>query len=149
MEPANPPCPCCFDQDVGPRADALASYAGRVTDRPRYPPPPALNPHRKRRVDRLRLAGKCVFAACAGLAIVVYRIGVANHEPTVFELMPATAKVIERQRGILYGRAGAALMNWFDALQEPIGRAWLVVAAGFIAAAVFYQAAHRIEVEEG
>ena len=84
---------------------------------------PRLNPHRQRHVERLRFAGLSVLAACIGLAIVVYRLGVVNHEPTVQELLPGTAASIERQRGILFGRAGAAIMGWFDLLWQPAGQA--------------------------
>ena len=110
---------------------------------------PRLNPHRQRHVERLRFAGLSVLAACVGLAIVVYRLGVANHEPTVQELLPGTAASIERQRGILFGRAGAAIMGWFDLLWQPAGHAALIVLAGVIGALALYQVAHVIEVEEG
>ena len=47
------------------------------------------------------------------------------------------------------GRTGAALFDLFEGFQEPAGYASLVVVIGFIAAAICYQAAHRIEVDEG
>jgi hypothetical protein len=108
-----------------------------------------LNPHRQRRVDLLRRTGACAFALCVALAIFVYRIGVANHQPTLQELVPESAKAIERNRGILFGRTGITMLDWLDTLQEPAGMAFLLVIAGVIAAAAFYQVAHRIEVEEG
>ena len=110
---------------------------------------PRLNPHRQRRVELLRRTGICVLAACIGLAMLVYRYGVVNHQPTLEELMPGTAAAIERQRGILYGRAGAAMIGWFDVLETPAGHAALLVIAGFIGAAALYQVAHTIEIEEG
>ena len=110
---------------------------------------PRLHPTRLRRVQRLRRTGICVLAGCIALAILVYRIEVANHRPTMLELMPGTRPSIERQRGILFGRTGAAMMRWYDELQKPAGQAALVVILGIIGAAVFYQVAHRIEVEEG
>lgn len=110
---------------------------------------PRLNPHRQRHVERLRRAGVAVLAACIGLAMIVYRAGVANHEPTAQELLPGTAASIERQRGILFGRAGAAMMGWFDMLGQPAGHAALIVLAGVVGALALYQVAHVIEVEEG
>ena len=110
---------------------------------------PRLNPHRRRHVERLRRAGLSVLAACIGLAIVVYRLGVANHTPTVQELLPATVATIERQRGILFGRAIADVMGWFDMLGQPAGQAALIVIGGAIGAAALYQIAHAIEIEEG
>src|SRR5262245_44744348 len=110
---------------------------------------PRLNPHRQRHVERLRRAGACLLAAFIALAMLVYRHGVLNHEPTLLELLPDSAKTIERQRGILFGRNGLVLFDWLDALHEPAGQAFIVVVVGVIAAAACYQVAHRIEVEEG
>ena len=110
---------------------------------------PKLNVHRLRHVERLRRGGACALAACVALAMLVYQIGVRNHEPTIQELLPASAKAIERQRGILFGRTGVTLFDWLDVLQEPAGHAFLVVLVGVIAMAACYQVAHRIEVEEG
>ena len=110
---------------------------------------PRLNPHRQRHVKRLRRMGICVLAACIGLAILVYRFGVVHHEPTLRELLPDSRAVIERQRGVLFGRAGVTMMNWLDALEQPAGHAFILVVAGVIGAAACYQVAHAIEVEEG
>lgn len=110
---------------------------------------PRLNVHQQRQVTRLRRTGACVLAASIGLAMIVYRIGVANRQPTVDELLPGTAARIERQRAILFGRTGAAMFRWFEALEEPAGQAGLLVCLGFIGAATCYQVAHRIEIEEG
>lgn len=112
-------------------------------------PWPRLNVHQQRRVTRLRRAGACLLAACIGVAIVVYRVGVANHAPTLEEVLPGTTAIVERQRGILYGRAGIRMFRWLDELEEPAGQAGLLVVIGFIGAAACYQAAHRIEVDEG
>jgi hypothetical protein len=90
-----------------------------------------------------------VLAASLVLAILVYRVAVATYEPTLEELLPDSSAVIERQRGILFGRTGAVLFRWWEAAQRPAGLAILVIAAGVIGAAVFYQAAHRIEIDEG
>jgi hypothetical protein len=100
-------------------------------------------------VTRLRQAGACVLTACVCLAMFVYRIGIANRVPTIEELLPGTMKVVERERGILFGRMGIEMFRWFEALQEPAGQAGLLVLVGVIGAAACYQAAHRIEVEEG
>ncbi len=110
---------------------------------------PRLNPHRQKHVARLRRAGMCVLAACIGLAIVVYRFAALTYVPTVQELLPRTGEAIERQRGILFGRGIAEMMSWFDMLGQPAGQAALIVIAGLIGAAAFYQVAHAIEVEEG
>ena len=110
---------------------------------------PRLNPHRQRRVELLRRAGASAFALCVALAIFVYRIGVANHQPTLQELAPESAKAIARNRGILFGRNGVTMFDWLDTLQEPAGMAFMLVIVGVIAAAACYQIAHRIEVEEG
>ena len=110
---------------------------------------PRLNPHRRRHVERLRRTGICVLAACIGLAMIVYRVGMANRVPTIQEVIPAAAANIERQRGLLFGPAVADLMAWFDMLGQPAGHAALIVIAGVIGAAAFYQLAHAIEVEEG
>ncbi len=83
------------------------------------------------------------------LAILVYRIAVATYEPTLQEVLPDSAASIERQRGILFGRTGVVMFGWLAALQRPSGLAALVIVAGLIGAAVFYQAAYRIEIDEG
>jgi len=110
---------------------------------------PRLHPTRQKHVQRLRRAGIVVLAVCIGVAILVYRVGVMHHQPTARELIPGSTAVIERQRGLLYGRAGVALMRWYDALGQPEGQAFLVVVAGVISALAFYQVAHSIEVDEG
>jgi hypothetical protein len=111
--------------------------------------PPRLNVHRQRRVTRLRRVGACVLTACVGLAMIVYRVGVANRGPTVEELLPGTTAIVERQRAILFGRSGVTMFRWFEALQEPAGQAGLLIVLGVIGAAACYQVAHRIEIEEG
>jgi len=110
---------------------------------------PKLNVHQQRRVTRLRRAGACVLTGCICLAMFVYRIGVATHEPTIEELLPGTTRIVERERGILFGPLGIEMFRWFQALQEPAGQAGLVVLCGVIGAAALYQVAHWIEVEEG
>jgi hypothetical protein len=110
---------------------------------------PRLTVHQQRRVTRLRRAGACVFTACICAAMFVYHAGVANHVPTIQELLPGTTRIIERERGILFGRLGIEMFRWYEALQEPAGQAGLVVLLGVIGAAACYQVAHRIEVEEG
>jgi hypothetical protein len=110
---------------------------------------PRLNVHQQRRVTRLRRVGATLLAACIGLAMIVYRVGLAHREPTTTELMPATAAIIERDRGVLFGRTGVALFRLFEFLQEPAGQASLVIVIGIIAAATCYQVAHAIEVDEG
>jgi hypothetical protein len=97
---------------------------------------------------RLRRIGACLLAACIGVAMIVYRVGVAHRGPSVDELLPGTAAVVARQRAILFGRSGAALFELFETLGEPEGRAGVLVVVGIIAAAVCYQAAHRIEIGE-
>jgi len=108
---------------------------------------PRLTVHQQRRVTRLRRTGACVLTACICVAMFVYRIGVANHVPTIEELLPGTTRIVERERGILFGPLGVEMFRWFEALQEPSGQAGLVVLLGVIGAAACYQAAHRIEVE--
>jgi hypothetical protein len=110
---------------------------------------PRLNVHQQRRVKQLRRIGAAVFAGSIVLALIVYRIGIAHRGPSVDELLPGTAAAVARQRGIMYGRTGAALFDLFEGFQEPAGYVSLVVVIGFIAAAICYQAAHRIEVDEG
>jgi hypothetical protein len=110
---------------------------------------PRLNVHQQRRVTRLRRVGASMLALSIALAMIVYRVGLAHRAPTVDELMPGTAAIVERQRGVLFGRTGVALFHLFEALEEPAGQAGLLIFAGIIAAAVCYQVAHRIEIEEG
>lgn len=112
-------------------------------------PWPRLNVHQQRRVFRLRRIGDALLAISVGLAIVVYRLGEASRQPTVQDLLPATASALERQRGILFGRTGVAMFRWFEALQEPLGQAGIVVAIGVVATLTCYHFAHVIEVEEG
>jgi hypothetical protein len=105
-----------------------------------------LTEHQQRRMVRLRRIGACLLAGCIGVAMIVYRVGVAHRGPSVDELLPGTAAVVERQRAILFGRSGAAMFDLFETLGEPEGRAGVLIIVGIIAAAVFYQAAHRIEI---
>ena len=90
-----------------------------------------------------------MLAVCIGLAILVYRIGVANHTPGVEELLPGMAAAIERQRGLLFGTTGVTMFRWFEVFTEPSGHAGLLVALGVIASFTCYQFAHAIEIEEG
>lgn len=110
---------------------------------------PRLNIHQQRQVIRLRRAGDCVLAASMLLSIIVYRFAVATHVPTAAELLPRTAAAVERQRGILFGQTGVAMIGWFEALQQPAGQAGLVIALGIIGCFTCYQFAHVIEIEEG
>ncbi|HWB16849.1 MAG TPA: hypothetical protein VG538_10620 [Vicinamibacterales bacterium] len=111
-------------------------------------PWPRLTVHQQRRVIRLRRIGASLLAACIALAMIVYRVGLAHRAPTAAELLPGTAAVIERQRGILFGRSGAAMFELFETLQEPEGQAGILVLVGIIAAAACYQVAHKIEIGE-
>ncbi len=110
---------------------------------------PTLNVHQQRRVTLLRRAGACVLTGCICLAMFVYRVGVATHEPTIEELLPGTTRIVERERGILFGRMSIEMFRWFEALQQPAGQAGLLVLVGVIGAVACYQVAHRIEVDEG
>jgi hypothetical protein len=109
---------------------------------------PRLHPNQQRRVKRLRRAGICVLVGGVLLARLVYRAALANYTPTVRELLPNSAALIDRQRGILFGRGGLAMFDWFDALQQPAGQAALVVIAGVIGAITLYQVAHHIEADQ-
>jgi hypothetical protein len=100
----------------------------------------------QRRMVFLRRVGACVLTACIGVAMIVYRVGVAHRGPSVEELLPGTTAVVERQRAILFGRTGAALFGLFDTLGEPEGQAGVLVVIGILAAATCYQVAHRIEI---
>jgi hypothetical protein len=53
--------------------------------------------------------------------MIVYRLGVAHRGPSVEELLPGTAALVEHQRGILFGRAGVAMFRWFDSARRSAG----------------------------
>ena len=128
---------------IEPILNLVVSYQGTMSGSPR------LTLHQQHQVTRLRRTGDCVLAVCLGLAMIVYRVALANRVPTAEELLPGMAAIVERQRGILFGPTGVTMFRWFDALQEPAGQAGLVVVLGIIGAFTCYQFAHMIEVEEG
>ena len=74
--------------------------------------------------------------AGAGL---VYWIGTHSGGPTEDELLTGNARAESHQMGVLYGKMGILILQWFDDLKQPGTQAILIAGVSIlIAAGCFY-----------
>ena len=100
----------------------------------------ASGPHSSSRHSaRLRMIGIIVLVLGLGSAGVVYWLG--THSPDVSDdlSMVGYNKARTRQMGMLYGKMGPIIEEWFDDLKQPGTQAEIIVAVSIlIAAGCFY-----------
>jgi hypothetical protein len=103
-------------------------------------------------VTSLARARRRRFLAC-GIAILAIGLDVAaamyhfqrpgdDEDPRTAAIVRSAAKADERQMGLLYGKGGARIFGWFDALTSPAGQAVMVALGSAAAAAICFRLAY-------
>jgi hypothetical protein len=67
----------------------------------------------------------------------VYWIGTHRTEPTLEELLPGSARLTQRQVGVLYGHSGQIVYEWLEDAKRPGAKATMIVIAAAILAYVY------------
>ena len=98
------------------------------------------DPHSSsRRSARLRMAGIIVLVLGLGSAGLVYWLGTRSPDVMDDLSMVGFNKAQTRQMGMLYGKMGPVIKEWFDDLKQPGTQAEIIVAVSIlIAAGCFY-----------
>ena len=88
---------------------------------------------------RLRMIGIIVLVLGFGSAGLVYWLGTRSPDVSEDLSMVGYNKAQTRQMGMLYGKMGPVIEEWFDDLKQPGTQAEIIVAISiFIAAGCFY-----------
>ena len=88
-----------------------------------------------KRAARLRLIGVIVLVLGIGGAGLVYWLGTRAPDVTDDLSMVGYNKAQMRQMGMLYGKMGPVIEEWFDDLKQPGTQAEIIVAISILAAA--------------
>ena len=88
-----------------------------------------------RRAARLRLIGILVLLLGIGGAGVVYWLGTRSPDVMDDLSMVGYNKARTRQMGMLYGKMGPVIEEWFDDLKQPGTQAEIIVVVSILAAA--------------
>ena len=92
-----------------------------------------------KRAARLRMIGIIVLVLGLGSAGVVYWLGTRSPDVSDDLSMVGYNKAQTRQMGMLYGKMGPVIEEWFDDLKQPGTQAEIIVVAStLIAAGCFY-----------
>jgi flagellar basal body-associated protein FliL len=92
-----------------------------------------------KRGARLRIIGIIVLVLGLGGAGLVYWLGTRSPDVSDDLSMVGYNKAQTRQMGMLYGKMGPVIEEWFDDLKQPGTQAEIIVAISiFIAAGCFY-----------
>jgi hypothetical protein len=92
-----------------------------------------------RRAARLRTIGLIVLMLGLGSAGLVYWLGTRSPDVMDDLSMVGYNKAQTRQMGMLYGKMGPVIEEWFDDLKQPGTQAEIIVAVSIlIAAGCFY-----------
>ena len=92
-----------------------------------------------RQTARLRMIGIIVLLLGLGSAGVVYWLGTRSPDVSDDLSMLGYNKAQTRQMGMLYGKMGPVIEEWFDDLKQPGTQAEIIVAVSIlIAAGCFY-----------
>jgi flagellar basal body-associated protein FliL len=92
-----------------------------------------------RRSARLRIIGIAVLVLGLGSAGVVYWLGTRSPDVSDELSMVGYNKAQTRQMGMLYGKMGPVIEEWFDDLKQPGTQAEIIVAVSIlVAAGCFY-----------
>ena len=94
------------------------------------------DPHSSsRRAARLRLIGVIVLLLGIGGAGVVYWLGTRSPDVMDDLSMVGYNKAQTRQMGMLYGKMGPVIEEWFNELKQPGTQAEIIVVVSILAAA--------------
>ena len=98
------------------------------------------DPHSSsRRAARLRIIGIIVLVLGLGGAGLVYWLGTRSPDVSDDLSMVGYNKAQTRQMGMLYGKMGPVIEEWFDDLKQPGTQAEIVVVVSIlVAAGCFY-----------
>ncbi|MGA2241907.1 MAG: hypothetical protein ABSH11_07690 [Verrucomicrobiota bacterium] len=88
-----------------------------------------------RRRVRLRIIGIVVLVLGLGSAGTVYWLGTRSPDVMDDLSMVGYNKARTRQMGMLYGKMGPVIEEWFDDLKQPGTQAEIIVAVSILAAA--------------
>jgi hypothetical protein len=92
-----------------------------------------------RRSARLRIIGTVVLVLGFGSAGLVYWLGTRSPDVSDDLSMLGYNKAQTRQMGMLYGKMGPVIEEWFDDLKQPGTQAEIIVAVSIlVAAGCFY-----------
>ena len=92
-----------------------------------------------RRSARLRIIGTVVLVLGLGSAGLVYWLGTRSPDVSDDLSMLGYNKAQTRQMGMLYGKMGPVIEEWFDDLKQPGTQAEIIVAVSIlVAAGCFY-----------
>jgi len=92
-----------------------------------------------KRVARLRMIGIVVLVLGLGGAGLIYWLGTRSPDVMDDLSMVGYNKAQTRQMGMLYGKMGPVIEEWFDDLKQPGTQAEIIVVAStLIAAGCFY-----------
>jgi hypothetical protein len=98
---------------------------------------------------RLRMIGIIVLVLGLGSAGVVYWLGTRSPDVSDDISMLGYNKAQTRQMGILYGKMGPVIEQWFDDLKQPGTQAEIIVVVStLVAAGCFYFARLLIHDDE-
>jgi flagellar basal body-associated protein FliL len=88
-----------------------------------------------RRSAQLRMIGVIVLVLGLGGAGLVYWLGTRSPDVMDDLSMVGYNKAQTRQMGMLYGKMGPVIEEWFDDLKQPGTQAEIIVAVSIVAAA--------------
>src|SRR5664280_1026033 len=88
-----------------------------------------------KRAARLRIIGVIVLVLGLGSAGVVYWLGTRSPDVMDDLSMVGYNKARTRQMGMLYGKMGPVIEEWFDDLKQPGTQAEIIVGVSILAAA--------------
>ena len=87
-----------------------------------------------KRAARLRIIGVIVLVLGLGSAGVVYWLGTRSPDVSDDLSMVGYNKAQTRQMGMLYGKMGPVIEEWFDDLKQPGTQAEIIVVVSILAA---------------
>ena len=97
------------------------------------------DPHSSsKRAARLRVIGIIVLLLGLGSAGVVYWLGTRSPDVMDDLSMVGYNKAQMRQMGMLYGKMGPVIEEWFDDLKQPGTQAEIIVVVSILVAAGFF-----------
>jgi len=104
---------------------------------------PVMSLARARR-RRFLAMGIAILAIGLDVAAAMYhfRQPGGEEDPRTAAIMRSAAKADERQMGLLYGKGGVRIFQWFDAAMSPAGQAVLVALGSAAAAALCFRLAY-------
>ena len=94
---------------------------------------------------RWRLAGKIILIVGLCYAPVHYVLQMRAAEERLGDLLPAYDKAMNREMQIQMGTLGLVLMQWNDALHEPITQAIIIAVGSALGAKFCYYVASTLE----